>query len=110
MSDKASTSAQPAIELVVVMSGFMQCDAQWLDGEPTLCGVPEAWLDLMPYLIARKLLEQGYDAERELIVHLAGADYDLMRAPLGLVAATPVLGAVPVKHGARCVYSRSTHV
>jgi hypothetical protein len=103
-------TVKPAIELIVVPRGPMQCDAQWLDGEPSLCGIPECWLDLMPFLLAHKLIEQGYDAERALIVHLEGADYDLMRAPLGLVAATPTLSAIPVEHGARCIYRGPAHV
>jgi hypothetical protein len=45
----------------------------------------------MPFLIARSLLSQGYNAKRLLIVRLEGADYEMQRAPLGAVAATPLV-------------------
>ena len=74
---------------------YMAC---WSDGEPLVHHIPEVWLDLMPFLAARKLFEQGYNAGRLLIVRLRGADYELMRAPLGAVAATPLVNsAAPVE-------------
>ena len=62
--------------------------AGWADGDTLLSHIPEPWLDLMGFLIARRLLEQGYDVNRLLVVRLQGADYELMRAPLGAAAAT----------------------
>jgi hypothetical protein len=57
-----------------------------------LANIPLSWLDLVAYMVARKLLDEGgYDVERQLIVRLQGADRELMRAPLGVVAATPLL-------------------
>jgi hypothetical protein len=57
-----------------------------------IANIPPSWLDLVPYMIARKLLDEGgYDVDRQLIVRLQGADRELMRAPLGVVAATPLL-------------------
>src|SRR5438270_13204458 len=59
----------------------------WCDGEPDnmfLANIPESWLDLIPYMAARRLLEQGNNPDRLLIVRLRGADFDLMRAPLGV--------------------------
>ncbi len=55
--------------------------ACWADGDVLLSHIPEPWLDLMGFLIARRLLEQGYDVNRLLVVRLLGADYELMRAP-----------------------------
>jgi hypothetical protein len=47
----------------------------------------------------------------QLIVRLSGppqhapADYELVRAPLGVVAATPLLNtAAPVNHSFNCIY------
>jgi hypothetical protein len=57
-----------------------------------LANIPLSWLDLVAYMVARKLLDEGgYDVDRQLIVKLQGADRELMRAPLGVVAATPLL-------------------
>jgi hypothetical protein len=67
---------------------------RWCDDEPKnifLANIPPSWLDLIPYMVARKLLEQGNNPERLLIVKLRGADFDLMRSPLGVVAAPPLL-------------------
>jgi hypothetical protein len=72
--------------------------AVWGDGESALSHIPECWLDLFGFLLARRLLEWGYNPERELIVYLAGADYLLMQAPLGAAAATPLVNyAQPVQ-------------
>jgi hypothetical protein len=78
----------------------------WTDGEPLrpIENVPEILLDLTPYIAARKLLAEGYHPERMLIIQLRGADYELMHAPLGIVAATPVLNAKPVTDPARSLY------
>jgi hypothetical protein len=62
-----------------------------------LANIPLAWLDIIPFMVARKLLnEGGYDVDRELIVKLQGSDHDLIHAPLGLVAAPPQLSDKPV--------------
>jgi len=47
--------------------------ACWPDGETLLAQVPEAFLDLVGFMLARRLLEQGYAVERILIVRLEGA-------------------------------------
>jgi hypothetical protein len=85
----------------------------WL-GEPDsvlLANIPEAWLDLTPFMAARALLRQGYNPDRLLVVRLYGADFDLVRAPLGVVAAPPLLNfAKPVMHPLRCLYRDHRHV
>jgi hypothetical protein len=83
---------------------YMAC---WSDGEPQVQGIPEHWLDLMPFMVARVLIAQGYDPGRLLVVQLRGADRDMCRAPLGAVAATPVANtAAPVRSPAHSVYRR----
>jgi hypothetical protein len=73
--------------------------ACWDDGDDLVSNVPYCYLDLLPFMIARTLLEQGYNLERQLIVRLRGADFEMMRAPLGAVAATPLVNtAAPVKY------------
>jgi hypothetical protein len=78
----------------------------WCDGEPYWreANIPEILLDLVPYMVARKLLSTGYRPDRILIVKLQGADYELMHAPLGIVAATPVLNDKPVTESTRSLY------
>jgi hypothetical protein len=64
-----------------------------------LANIPLSWLDIVGFMVARKLVDEGgYDLDRELIVRLQGADRDLTRAPLGIVAATPLLNTKPVTH------------
>jgi hypothetical protein len=75
--------------------GFNGCyRARWCDDAVPrnifLANIPDTWLDLIPYMAARKLLQQGYNPERLLIVKLRGADFDLVRLPLGVVAAPPL--------------------
>jgi hypothetical protein len=42
-------------------------------------------------LVARKLMDEGgYDVERQLIIRMQGSDRDLMRASIGVLAATPL--------------------
>jgi hypothetical protein len=72
-----------------------------------LANIPDTWLDLIPYMVARRLLEQGNNPDQLLIVRLRGADFDLMRAPLGVVAATPLLNIdKPVSKPTHCIYRR----
>jgi hypothetical protein len=76
--------------------------ACWVDGEEFLSGIPEQLLDLSAFMVARRLLAQGYNSQRLLVVHLHGADYDLMRAPLGAAAAPPLVNfAASLKEPAR---------
>ena len=83
--------------------------ACWADGDMLLSYIPEPWLDLIGFLIARRLLEQGYDVNRLLVVRLQGADYVLMRALLGAAAATPLVNvAAPVKRAAHAISRRGT--
>ncbi|MGA2311886.1 MAG: hypothetical protein ABSF87_05900 [Xanthobacteraceae bacterium] len=76
--------------------------ACWPDGDGAVVHhIPEIFLDLVPFLAARQLVDWGYGLDRKLVVRLSGADYDLMRgATLGLAAATPLLNPVPVKYPA----------
>jgi hypothetical protein len=84
----------------------------WIDGEPLrpIENVPEILLDLTPFIAARKLLADGYHPERMLIIQLRGADFELMRAPLGIVAATPRLNDTPVTDPARSLYLKRQEV
>ena len=66
-----------------------------------LCGdVREVMLDLIPFIVARLLLDWNYyDLETLFIVRLQGSDSVMMRAPLGAVAATPLPNtANPIRH------------
>ena len=84
--------------------------ACWSEGDAQIDNIPEIWIDLIPFMIARKLLSQGNNPDRLLIVRLEGADYELMRAPLGVAAATPLINtAAPVWQSTRCVYRRGRH-
>lgn len=99
-------SASPDIEITVVPQREDHCRyrACWPDGETLLAQVPETFLDLIGFMLARRLLEQGYAVERILIVRLQGADFELMRAPLGVAAAPPLVNyAAPVKGPTRAV-------
>ncbi len=59
---------------------------------------------------ARFLLSQGYNSQRLLIVRLQGADYELLRAPLGAAAAMPKVNVTaPVSQGTRSIFQRSQH-
>lgn len=81
--------------------------ACWSDGDTQLTHIPEPWLDLIGFLVARGLLSQGYDVNRLLVVRLQGADFELMRAPLGAAAATPIVNvAAPVKQAAHAIFRR----
>ena len=62
-----------------------------------LGNIPLAWVDIVAFMIARKLVDEGgYDLDSELIVKLQGSDRELMRAPLGIAAATPLLNTKQV--------------
>ena len=79
----------------------------WGDGEALLDGIPEIWLDLIAFMVARNLLAQGYNPDRLLIVRLCGADYDLLRASLGQAAASPLITVnAPVAHPTRAMPTR----
>jgi hypothetical protein len=72
--------------------------------------VPEAMLDLLGFMVARRLMEQGLDPDRQLIVRLLGADFDLIRAPLGAAAAKPLVNfGAPLKEPTPCLYRRPAH-
>jgi hypothetical protein len=92
-----------AIELSVVPEDDgCSYRAEWTDGDTVVEHIPECFLNLIPFMLARKLLEWGYNVERMLVVRLQGADFALMRAPLGAAAATPLLNsAAPVKQPPR---------
>ena len=93
-----------AIELTVVKdsSAPFRFKSVWANGtedDSMVRQVFEEFLDLVPFMLARILVKQCYDPKRLLIVRLEGADYEMVRAPLGVVAATPLLNhAVPVTH------------
>ena len=83
--------------------------ACWTDGDTLLSHIPEQWLDLMGFLIARGLLSQGYNVNRLLVARLQGADFELMRALLGAAAAPPLVNiAAPVKRAAHAISRRGT--
>jgi hypothetical protein len=82
--------------------------ACWSDGRVAICNIPEIFIDLLPFMAARVLLEQGFNPKRRLIVRLQGADYELLSASLGSAAATPLINKeTPVKHAARNMYARA---
>lgn len=86
---------------------FARYRVRWCDGEPDgVFGsdIPECWLDLVPYMVARKLFEHGNHPERMLVIKLRGADFELCRAPLGVMAATPRMNTEPVTEPTRCLY------
>jgi hypothetical protein len=97
--------SKPAIEVIVEPHSDNNAlyAVWWCDhSDRLLHGLPECWLDVLPWLIARRLLEWEYDTERTLVVKLIGADYEMARAALGALAATPLLNtAAPVRHGTR---------
>jgi hypothetical protein len=80
----------------------------WTDGEPVILAIFDVYLDLIPFMVARQLLQRGYrdDVERLLVVRLTGADYELMRAPLGQVAAKPLVNTTPVTRPTHSIYRR----
>ena len=94
------------IELTVIphphigSSHYMAC---WPDDEPGLTGISES--DLAPFVAARFLLSQGYNPQQLLIVR--GADYELLRAPLGAAAAMPMVNATG--RATRSILHRSQH-
>ena len=96
------------IELTVIphphngSSHYMVC---WPDDESGLTRIPEIYLNLAPFMVAR--LSQGYNPQRLLIVRLQGADYELLRAPLA--AAMPVVNATPASQATRSIFHRSQH-
>jgi hypothetical protein len=71
-------------------------DGDWRKDDVVLANVPLPMLDLVPFMAARKLIDYGYDPNRLLIVRIRGGDLDMLRAPLGLVAAPPQLGTQPI--------------
>jgi hypothetical protein len=74
----------------------------WDDGSQLICHIPEIWFRLIPQLAACALIEQGYSARRVLDVHVQGSDFALVCAPLGVVAAPPLLNYKnPVRHKTR---------
>jgi hypothetical protein len=91
----------PDLDIDYALGGFKAC---WADGDDLVSSVPYSYLDLLPFMIARTLLEQGYDLNRLLIMWLRGADYEMARAPLGQLAATPLINTARlVTHPQRAV-------
>jgi hypothetical protein len=94
------------IELMVVPYGNdgWSYEACWPDGEVFVSNmmpprISYEFLDLMPFIIARVLMEQSYNLKRLLVVRLQGADREMVRAPLAAVAATPLVNIErPVEH------------
>jgi hypothetical protein len=76
-------------------------------GEPIVSFVAEELLDLVPWLAARRLLVQGLDPDRMLVVKLVGADYLMLHCTLGQAAATPLPNLEhPVFEPMTCMYRR----
>ncbi len=74
------------------------------DGEHVAL-VPEIWIDLLPFLAARVLLERGFDVRRPLRVFLRGADFMLADTMLGCLCATPLVDFLhPVSEPTRMLY------
>jgi hypothetical protein len=82
--------------------------ACWDDGRVVICNIPGVFLDLIGFMAARVLLEQGFNPERKLLVRLQGADYELLSASLGAAAATPMINnETPVEHATRSMLARA---
>jgi hypothetical protein len=66
---------RPPIELIVEDQPDGAYRVCWCDGEPVdntfLTNIPEVLLDIIPYMVARKLLSGGSHPERMLIVQTA---------------------------------------
>lgn len=77
--------------------------ATWDRGAgPMLHFIPEMFLDLIGFMTARALLIGGCDPDQELVVRLRGSDCEMLRAPLGVCAATPLPNfAAPVRQAPR---------
>jgi hypothetical protein len=109
MTERVSRMGRVPIELTVMPDpadnwAFQVC---WSDGRQHIGGIPETWLDLIPFMAARTLLSHGYEADRLLIVRLQGADYELMSTTLGAAAGTPLPNeASPARHPMRCIYRK----
>ena len=89
----------------VLVRSHVDSDVQYMACYPPdsqlIAHVPQLWLDLLPYMVARVLLDRDYNADRVLVVRLQGADFELMHAPLGAVAAPPIVNyAKPVRRAA----------
>jgi hypothetical protein len=80
--------------------------ASFADGHILLNGTPEIWLDLAPYLIARALLDQGYDPQRIVVVRLRGDGHVVAHGEtIAVLAATPFPNrTTPVRGPIRCIY------
>lgn len=77
---------------------------RWDDGETNtvmLSNIPEIWLDFIGFMVARRLLKYDYSPDRPLIVRLQGADFELIRCPLGIA---PLNFAKPVSQPIHCSY------
>lgn len=84
-----------------------QLCARFTNGDPVISYIPAAMIGLIGHMCACRLLEQGCDPKRELIVTLVGADHELLRAPLGCAAAKPLVNyAEPVSEPMSLVYRR----
>ena len=77
-------------------------------GEPIVSFIPEEMLDITPWMAARRLLIQGLDPDRMLVVRLVGADYRNVAIVLwGIAAATPLPNIEhPVFEPMHCIYRR----
>ena len=69
--------------------------AAYLDDDTVISGVGEVFLDLIPFMVARLLLQGGRDPNAMLVVKLVGADFLMLEAPLSLAARTPLLNTAP---------------
>ena len=82
--------------------------ARWAsNGDPVVSYVPEAMWDLIGYMAARRLMEEGHNPEKRIRVRLAGADFTMMDCTLGQAAATPLINFdKPVSAPASVIYRR----
>jgi hypothetical protein len=96
-------TAPSPIELVLHLdpqTGLLRADWPSTDeGGPPVPAefkLPQQWIDLAPWLIARLLADQGHDPSRELRMLIAGGDYDLMRGhTLADLCRRPLVDASP---------------
>ena len=84
--------------------------ARWASsGDPVVSYIPEAMWDIIGFMAARRLMEQGMIPRNGFCVRLAGADFTMMDCTLGQAAATPVINfAAPVSAPASVIYRRKT--
>jgi hypothetical protein len=81
--------------------------ASFENGDPCIAHIPAVMLNLIGFMVGCRLLEQGHDPEKRIIVRLAGADYSLLDCTLGVAAARPLPNVEhPVFEATSVIYKR----